>query len=110
MSDVPVVPGPPVIAQTKAPQKLSAIQLIEQEIGQFMQRHAQAIAQVHNIEGAIQYAQQLLLKLKAEEAKAQASPVVQQAEAAIGSVVATQLGKVAKAAEPIVVDALEKAL
>lgn len=68
-------PAAPVVA---AP-RLNAIQMIEQEIAGFIKQHAtalqqreQASANVHAIEGAIQAAQMLVGKLKAEAAKAEA--------------------------------------
>jgi hypothetical protein len=70
MSTTPVSPvaGTPAPA---APVKLNAIQVIEQEIGNFTKQHVQAIANVHAVEGAIQAAQHLLARLKAEAAKAE---------------------------------------
>lgn len=69
-------PAAPVVA-APAP-KLNAIQLIENEIAGFIKQHAtalqqqaQAQANVHAIEGAIQAAQMLVGKLKAEAAKAE---------------------------------------
>jgi hypothetical protein len=50
---------------------LNAIQLIEQEIGNFLKQREQAIANVHAVDGAIQAAQHLVAKLKAEAAKAE---------------------------------------
>lgn len=72
-------PSTPV---TTAP-KLNAIQLIEQEVVNFVKQREQAVANVHAIEGAIQAAQHLLAKLRAEEAKAVAEikSAVQAAEA-----------------------------
>jgi hypothetical protein len=63
--------GPVVVppAPNPAP-KLTAIQLIEQEVEGFVKQRLQALANVTAIEGAIQGAQYLLAKLKAEEAKA----------------------------------------
>ena len=58
----PVAPSP----------KLNSIQLIEQEVVNFFKQKEQAIANVHAVEGAIQAAQFLLAKLKAEAAKAEA--------------------------------------
>lgn len=78
MSNSPIAPvtGTPVpVATAPAPvapaPKLNAIQLIEQEIGNFIKQREQAIANVHAVEGAIQAAQFLLGKLKAEAAKAE---------------------------------------
>ena len=62
--------GTPV---TVAPQKLNAIQIIEQEIGNFIKQREQAVANVHAIEGAIQAAQHLLGRLKQEAARAEAA-------------------------------------
>lgn len=67
-----VVPGPIAPAPAPAPApKLTAIQLIEQEIGNFFRQKEQAVANVHAVEGAIQGAQHLLAKLKAEALKAE---------------------------------------
>jgi hypothetical protein len=54
-----------------APQKLNAIQLIEQELVGFIKQREQAIANVHAVDGAIQAARHLLDKLKAEVVKAE---------------------------------------
>ena len=61
MSEVPV----------PAPKKQSAIEIIEQEIITFIKQREQAVANVHAVEGALQGAQHLIAKLKAEEAKAE---------------------------------------
>lgn len=65
----------PTPAPATAP-KLTAIQIIEQELQNFIQQRVQAVktaeqamANVHAIEGAIQAGQHLLVKLKAEAAK-----------------------------------------
>lgn len=52
--------------------KLTAIQLIEQELSGFIQQREQAIANVHAVDGAIQGAQRLLAKLKQAAAEAEA--------------------------------------
>jgi len=49
--------------------KLTAIQIIEQELAGFFKQREQAIANVHAVEGAIQAGQLLLSKLKAAAAK-----------------------------------------
>lgn len=49
--------------------KLSALQMIEQEIGQFFKQREVAIANIHALDGAIQAYQQLMGKLRAEAAK-----------------------------------------
>ena len=78
MSDTPATPAAPVAAPVAAPAaaapapKLNAIQLIEQEIGNFLRQREQAVANVHAVDGAIQAAQRLLGILKAEAAKAEA--------------------------------------
>ena len=51
---------------------MTAIQSIEAEVQNFIKQREQAIANVHAVEGAIQAAQFLLGKLKAEAAKAEA--------------------------------------
>jgi len=72
-TDTPVV----LDATTVAPRKLNAIEMVEQELGNFIkQREAaakqaeQSIANVHAVDGAIQGTRYLLDKLKAEAAKA----------------------------------------
>ena len=60
--------------QTEAPAKpLTAIQLIEKEINNFIQQRESAIANLRMIEGAIQGAQHLIGKLRGEAAKAAAA-------------------------------------
>lgn len=54
-----------------SPQKLTAIQIIEQELQTFIQQREQAVANVYKLEGALQSGQQLLVKLRAEAAKAE---------------------------------------
>jgi hypothetical protein len=67
-SETPVLP----VAATAAPaQKLTAIQIIEQDLLNFFQQKEKAVANVHAVEGAIQATQYLLAKLKAEEKKAE---------------------------------------
>ena len=63
--------GTPAPVAAPAP-KLTSIQIIEQELGGFFKQREQAVANVHAVEGAIQAAQHLLAKLKAEVAKAEA--------------------------------------
>ena len=72
-SETPVLPvaGTPAPVATPAP-KLTSIQIIEQELMGFVKQREQAVANVHAVEGAIQAAQHLLAKLKAEVAKAEA--------------------------------------
>ncbi len=82
MSDTPATTAAPaglpaglaaaVAAQQAAPKKLNAIQIVEQEIGNFIRQREQAIANVHAVEGAIQAAQRLLKLLQDEAAKAEA--------------------------------------
>jgi nucleoside diphosphate kinase len=50
---------------------LTAIQILEQELVNFMKQREQAVANVHAVEGAIQAAQHLIGKLKAEAAAAE---------------------------------------
>jgi len=66
-------PEAPVATPAAPAAPKTAIQIIEQELANFIQQHAQAISKVHAIEGAIQGAQHLLGKLKAEAAKAEAA-------------------------------------
>lgn len=77
----PVTPATPVLPIPGTPEtasvKLTAIQVIEKELqGFFKQADAaakaaeQAVANSHAVQGAIQGAQHLLAKLRAEEAKA----------------------------------------
>jgi len=68
-------PAPIVTATAVAPapvKPLTVIQIIEQELGNFFKQREQAIANTHAVEGAIQGAQLLLAKLKAEAEKAEA--------------------------------------
>ena len=87
MSSTPGLPatGTPASA---AP-KLTAIQIIEQEIVGFIKQREQAVANVHAIEGAIQAAKHLVATLKVEAAKAEAEvkKVVGEVEAEVGKVV-----------------------
>ena len=109
MSDTPVTS---VVAAT-APQSakpLTAIQLIEQEIGNFFKQREQAIANVHAVDGAIQGAQALLAKLKAELVKAEnfAKAEAEKAEAEAKTLVG-EAETEAKAVETKVVDFVKKA-
>jgi hypothetical protein len=68
---------------------LNSIQIIEQEIGNYLKQkeqalkqYEQALANVHMIDGAIQSGQALLQKLRAAEAKA-VSEVEKVAEGAV---------------------------
>jgi len=72
MSDSQVAPvaGTPAPVAPAAPK--SAIEIIEQEIQGFLKQREQAIANMHAVEGAIQAANFLLSKLRAEAAKAEA--------------------------------------
>jgi len=64
----------PAPAPAAAPEKpLTAIQIVEQQIMNFIQQREKAIANVHAIEGALQSAQHLLGVFRAEEAKAKAA-------------------------------------
>jgi hypothetical protein len=83
---LPVVETP-VAAPKKA---LTAIQLIEQEIGNFIKQKEQAIANVNAVDGAIQAGYHLLGKLKAEVAKAEAEAkkLLAEAEVEAGKAVA----------------------
>lgn len=84
-------------ANTQAPApKLTAIQLIEQQIKDYVRQREQAIANVHAIEGAIQAAQQLAGKLSAIEAEAKnlASTLVTKVEADAKEAVAAIESKV----------------
>lgn len=79
MSETPVVVLPEGVSSVTLPAtqvgpapKMSAIQLIEQELKGFIQQREQAVANVHAIEGAIQAAQHLLSKLRSAAAKAEA--------------------------------------
>ena len=64
-----VLPGAGTPAAAKP---LTAIELVEQELGNFFRQREQAIANVHAVDGAIQSTQHLLAKLKAEVVKAEA--------------------------------------
>lgn len=70
VAGTPAPVATPAPAPTPAP-KLTAIQIIEQEISNFFRQKEQAVANVHAVEGAIQAGQHLLAKLKAEAAKAE---------------------------------------
>jgi hypothetical protein len=66
MSTSPVAPVAGTPAPVATPAKpLTAIQILEQELVNFMKQREQAIANVHAVEGAIQAGQHLLAKLKA---------------------------------------------
>ena len=65
-------PVQPVVGTLATAPKLTSIQIIEQEIGNFIKQREQAVANVHAVEGAIQAAQHLLGRLKQEAAKAEA--------------------------------------
>ena len=65
-----VLPGAGTPAAAAKP--LTAIELVEQELGNFFRQREQAIANVHAVDGAIQSTQHLLAKLKAEVEKAEA--------------------------------------
>lgn len=68
----PGVASGPTAGGTGSPAKpLNAIQIVEQEIGNFFKQREQAVANVHAVDGAIQAAQHLLARLKAEAAKAE---------------------------------------
>ena len=64
---------------------MGAIQVIETELGTFFKQREQAIANVHAVDGAIQAAQHLLAKLRAEEAKvaAEVTKVIDEVKAAV---------------------------
>jgi hypothetical protein len=78
------------VAEGTPAQKLNAIQLIEQEVGNFIKQREQAVANVHAVEGAIQAAQHLLAKLKAAAAaaEAEAKKLVGEAEAEVSKGIA----------------------
>jgi hypothetical protein len=67
-SAIPAVPAAPATAAPAKP--LSAIQIVEQEIVNFARQEEATISQLHAVKGAIQAANFLLNKLKAEEQKA----------------------------------------
>ncbi len=62
---------PAATAASQSAKPLTAIELIEQEIGNFFRQREQAISNVHAVDGAIQAAQMLVAKLKAEAVKAE---------------------------------------
>lgn len=94
MSETPAVPvAAPQVLPALPPgagkaKPLTAIQLIEQEIGNFFRQKEQAIAQVHAIDGAIQAANVLVAKLKAAEAEAKklADEAAAEAKKLVGAV------------------------
>lgn len=65
-----VVTAGPAPAAPEKPK--NAIQVLESEIVNFMRQREQAVANVHAIDGAIQAAQHILARLRAEAAKAEA--------------------------------------
>jgi hypothetical protein len=114
MSDTPATTAAPaglpaglaaaVAAQQAAPKKLNAIQIVEQEIGNFIRQREQAIANVHAVEGAIQAAQRLLKLLQDEAAKAEAEAkkLLTEAKTEVVKVegeVVTEVGKAVAAVE-----------
>ena|ERR1700676_458011 len=93
MSETPVVvasteQSAAEVQATPAP-KLNAIQLIEQELSGFIKQREQAVANVHAVEGAIQAAQHLLMKLRiaAATAEAEAKKLLGEAASEAGKVV-----------------------
>ena len=94
-------PAAPVAEVPAKP--MNAIQIIEQEIGNFSKQHNQTVenlqkakqqvefttANLHAIEGAIQAAQHLLVRLKTEAAKAEAEAkkIAGEVEAGVDKVV-----------------------
>ena len=99
MSETQAPLVPPAVQAAPAPKKLNAIQIIEQEIVNFIKQREQAIANVHAVDGAIQAAQHLLARLKAEAAKAEAEAkkLLGEAEIEVEKVegeVKTEVGKV----------------
>lgn len=83
--------------------KPTAIQIIETEIVDFFKQREQAIANLHAINGAIQGAQQLLAKLKAEVAKAEAEAkkLLAEAETSVETVAREVESKVVSIADAI---------
>lgn len=75
MSDTPQAVSPVASATSAAPAapKLNAIQILEQELVNYLQQREQAIANVHAIDGAIQSAKGLIARFKTEAAKAEAA-------------------------------------
>lgn len=99
---------PNAVAVQQSPAKpLNGIQLIEQEIVNFLKQRETAIANVHAVEGAIQAAQHLLAKLRAAEQEA-----VKAAEAAAKHVEADaeKVASEVKAEESKVVEFVKKEL
>jgi len=68
----PVAATAAAVATPAPAPKLTAIQIIEQELAGFFKQREQAIANVHAVEGAIQAGQLLLAKLKQAAAAAEA--------------------------------------
>ena len=67
----PAIPAAPAVPATAAPAKpLTAIQVVEQEIANFLRQEEATISQLHAVKGAVQAGNFLLTKLKAEEQKA----------------------------------------
>jgi hypothetical protein len=69
----PMVPDTQAAAPAPRPAapKLNAIQILEQELVSFFKQREQAVANLNAVEGAIQAAQHLLARLRAEAAKAE---------------------------------------
>lgn len=108
MSSAPVAPVVPQAPATAAPAKpLTALQVLEQELAGFIRQREEAISRVHAVEGAIQAAQHLLSRLKAEEQKAVAFAAAElaKAETAVAPIVADVEAEAKK-----VVTAVESAL
>lgn len=109
MSSNSVTPPAPVV-------KLTAIQIIENEIVEFFKQREQAIANLHAVNGAIQGAQQLLAKLKAEavKAEAEAQKILTEVEAGAKKVLTEAENSVKSAARAVeskvvsIVDAVKK--
>ena len=68
----PALPGAGTPAPAAPAKALTAIEVIEKEIVNFFRQKEQAVANIHAVDGAIQGAQHLLAKLKAEAVKAEA--------------------------------------
>ena len=107
MSDVQATPAVATAPAAAPAPKLNAIQLIEQELGNFIKQREQAIANVHAVEGAIQAAQRMLAVLKSEVLKAEA-----EAKKLVGEVESefTKLEGEAKAEVTKVIDFVKKEL
>jgi hypothetical protein len=90
-ASAPALPPTSAAPATAAPAKpLTAIQVVEQEIANFLRQEEATVSQLHAVKGAIQAGNFLLQRLKSEEQKAVAfaKAEFEKAQAAAAPVVA----------------------